>query len=137
TTLLHSDWDALLSRTWRMRSSQLGQMESFILEILGLRRLDFSKSTLDSIVVQASEKDMTRLNLAARFIQDILISRHPKALTLQQLTQAIRAHSRFRSLTEHKIRVLVQCAKNIERLGNRYRITDTAMGRRADDYEQI
>lgn len=132
-----SEWDSLLARTWRMRRSELGQMESFVLEILGLRRFDFNKSTLGSIIVLASDKDVTRLNIAARLIQKILASHHPAGLTLQQITEQIRTRARLRSLSEDRIRALMRYAKNIEKVGNRYRTPHRSMMRRADHYEQI
>src|SRR5204863_6685871 len=42
------------------------------------------------------------------------------------------------SLSPGKIQALVRCAKNVERLGDRYLIPERKiMRRRADDYEQI
>jgi len=135
--LLQSEWDALLARTWQMRSSDLGQMERFILEVLGLRRFDFSESTLGSIIVLASDKDVTRLLVAARFIQKLIASHHPAGLTLQQITEAIRKRTRLRSLSEERIRVLMRCARDIEKVGDQYRTSDRSMMRRADHYEEI
>ena len=135
--LLQSEWDALLARTWQMRSSDLGQMERFILEVLGLRRFDFSESTLGSIIVLASDRDVTRLLVAARFIQKLIVSHHPAGLTLQQITEAIRKRTGLRSLSEERIRVLMRCARDIEKVGDQYRTSGRSMMRRADHYEEI
>jgi hypothetical protein len=137
TAFPHSDWDALLARTWGMSASQLGQMEPFILEILGLQRLDFCESTLDPIIITASDKDKTRLRIAARFMQKVLTSHHARGLTLEELTSMIKTRSDLRSLSADKIRALVRCAKNIIRRGNRYRIPDKTMSGRANQYQQI
>ena len=137
-TILHqSDWNALLARTWGISATQLGPTEPLILEILGRSRLDFGKSTLDPIIVIASGKDKTRLNVAARLIQSLLTSQYPSGLTLQKLTGAIKRRSGMRNLSKDKIRALVRCVKNIERIGKLYRIPDRSMRHRADHYAEI
>ena len=137
TILRQSDWNALLARTWGISAAQLGPLEPFILEILGLCLLDFGKSTLGPIIVIASDKDKTRLNVAARLIQSLLRSQYPSGLTLQRLSGAIKRRSGLRGLSDYKIRGLVRCGKNIERVGTRYRIPDRSMSRRADHYAEI
>ena len=134
---LQSDWNVLLAKTWGIRRGQLGSMEPFILEILGLRQLDFNQPTLDPIIVVASDKDKVRLKTAARSIEHILRSRYPSGLSLNELVDTVRKRPGLHSLRADKIRALVRCVKNVEGRGGIYRISDRTMKRRADHYEQI
>ncbi len=137
TVLRQNDWNALLAKTWGISGSQLGPMEPFILEILGLRRHDFRRPALDSIIDTAADKTKTRLDMADRFIRGLLRSHHPSGLTLQQLTDAIKARSGLRRLSTDKIRVLVRSMGDVEKLGSLYRVPDRRMSRRADHYAEI
>lgn len=132
----YSEWNALVARTWGINTAQMGAAEPLVLEILGLRRHDFSTTRLTSVVTDAV-KTKTRRERAGSFIRRLLRSRYPAKLTLKKIIDVVSERPSFRGIDEKKIRTLLSSMKEVEKRGNSYRLTAASMASRADQYEQI
>ena len=133
--LSETDWNALITRMWRIAPSELKRVESLLLAILGFRRFEFDDSPLHALrPIVGRPKVKTRITKIALFIQHLL-SQRPDGLSFQEIADTIQTSGRLGRVEADLLRVLLQSMHTVRLSATRYRVN--APQTRADEYHAM
>jgi len=124
-----SDWDNLIAKVWHLKASELGAVETLILEIFSLRRFNFDSSAVSPII--ASVGDKKTLEDAAVVIRQLLIKQR-RGLTLKQITNDVRSDAGIRRVNEAMVAAILGSLRAVRKHGECFRILS-----RADQFYDI